>query len=222
MTNNTPHQLPIIVSDANYLVDARLLHKKLEVAEKFSQWFQRKVKEYGFTEGEDFFKEGFTEISEKPISKGGRPANEYLLTLDMAKELAMVQNNEVGRQTRRYFIAKEKELRTAPPAKHNHNIPYLDLRHLPYTYSAVNGFNIRTIAIEGILHYQLYSFAKAVGLADKNHKLVRKLSSVEPLTKMIWLFGMTQPGYFTTYRGVQLIQSSRNRNLPSQPLQLLA
>jgi len=86
------------------LCDARDLHQFLQVGRDFSTWIKDRIEQYGFVEGEDF----------SPVlgkSTGGRPSQEYHLTLDMAKELAMVENNEKGRQVRRYFIAMEREAR---------------------------------------------------------------------------------------------------------------
>ncbi len=89
---------------AQQLCDARDLHSFLAVGRDFSTWVKDRIEQYGFAEGEDF----------SPIlgkSTGGRPCVEYHLTLDMAKELAMVENNDQGRQVRRYFIAMERQAR---------------------------------------------------------------------------------------------------------------
>lgn len=84
--------------------DARELHGALRVRRDFSNWFKDRVEKYGFEEGMDF----------SPIlakSLGGRPATNYLITLGVAKELAMIENNEIGRRIRRYFIEAEKAAR---------------------------------------------------------------------------------------------------------------
>lgn len=81
-------------------IDGRDLHAFLEVETPYNKWFSR-MTEYGFTENEDFW----TNLSE---STGGRPAVEHLMTLDMAKELCMIQRNERGKQARQYFLAVEK------------------------------------------------------------------------------------------------------------------
>ncbi|MGV6473557.1 antA/AntB antirepressor family protein [Azotobacter vinelandii] len=86
------------------LCDAQELHAFLEVQTRFNDWIGRRIEQYGFIEGEDFY-------SVLSKSAGGRPSQDYHLTLDMAKELAMVENNEKGRQIRRYFIAMEREAR---------------------------------------------------------------------------------------------------------------
>lgn len=90
------------------LCNARDLHASLQVGRDFATWITGRIEEYGFVEGEDF-----SPVSGKTSkrSKGGRPTIEYHLTLDMAKELAMIENNSIGRQVRRYFIRAEQELR---------------------------------------------------------------------------------------------------------------
>ncbi|MEF7566092.1 antA/AntB antirepressor family protein [Bacillus infantis] len=89
-------------------VDARELHGKLMVGKDFSNWIKDRIDKYGFIEGEDF-----TPILAK--SDSGRPRTEYLLTLDTSKEIAMVQNNEMGRAIRKYFIEVEKRFRDQQP-----------------------------------------------------------------------------------------------------------
>jgi phage anti-repressor protein len=84
--------------------DARTLHTFLQNQRQFADWIKQRIDQYGFEEDVDF--EGFSQICEKP--QGGRPATEYNLTLDMAKELSMVENNDQGKAARKYFIACEK------------------------------------------------------------------------------------------------------------------
>ncbi|AGF76195.1 phage antirepressor Ant [Bartonella vinsonii] len=89
-------------------VDARELHKFLEVNIRFNDWISRRIGEYSFQENQDFVSFG----KNLPKHKGGRPSTEYYITLDMAKELSMVERNEKGRQARRYFIECEKKLKS--------------------------------------------------------------------------------------------------------------
>lgn len=88
--------------------DARALHTFLSVGRDFSTWIKERVAKYGFVEGVDFIR--FTNSGE-PTSGGDNRTIDYALTLDMAKELAMVENNERGRQVRQYFIACERRAR---------------------------------------------------------------------------------------------------------------
>ena len=89
------------------LVDARELHTALNNKRQFSDWIKQRIEQYGFVENVDFAT--YSQICEKP--QGGRPTIEYVLTLDTAKEIAMVENNEQGRKIRRYFIEVEKKAR---------------------------------------------------------------------------------------------------------------
>lgn len=91
-------------------VDARALHSVLEVKCDFSSWIKRRISKYSFKENEDF--EVFIKSEENPL--GGRAAIEYRLSIDMGKELAMVENNERGRMVRRYFIECERRLLETP------------------------------------------------------------------------------------------------------------
>lgn len=87
------------------LVDARTLHAFLGVGRDFSSWLKVRILDYEFVENKDYI---------LTLTKTGERQNvvshEYRLSLDMAKELAMVERSERGRQVRRYFIALEKRV----------------------------------------------------------------------------------------------------------------
>lgn len=89
---------------------ARELHKFLEVGTKFQDWFKRMC-EYGFTEGVDF---NTIKIDQVHSQKRERTysSTDYQLTIEMAKEISMIQRNEKGKQARQYFIKCENELRS--------------------------------------------------------------------------------------------------------------
>lgn len=72
--------------------DARTLHNKLQSKKQFSDWIKNRLKD--FIEGVDFI--SFTPDSEKP--QGGRPTTEYTLTIDTAKQLALMERTKVGTQ----------------------------------------------------------------------------------------------------------------------------
>ena len=82
-------------------VNARDIHSYLEVKTAFTTWFNRTVEKYDFALNEDF-------ISFLKESNGGRPQQEHIVSLDMAKELCLVEPNEKGKETRKYFIEVEK------------------------------------------------------------------------------------------------------------------
>ena len=87
-------------------VSARELHEALGISTKFSMWFERMC-EYGFSQGNEFFpKMG------KTSEQGGRPSTDYEISIDMAKQICMLQRTEKGRQYRQYFLDLEKAWNT--------------------------------------------------------------------------------------------------------------
>ena len=96
--------IKITEKEGQQLVDARELHEFLGNKRQFADWIKQRINQYGFIENEDF---SISQICEK----GGRPRTDYIITVDMAKQLSMVENNEKGNQARRYFIQCEKKLR---------------------------------------------------------------------------------------------------------------
>lgn len=83
------------------VVSGRQLHKVLGVRTAYKDWFPR-MTEYGFAENEDF-------SSFLSKSTGGRPKQDHVLKLDMAKEIAMIQRTDKGKEVRQYFIQVEKD-----------------------------------------------------------------------------------------------------------------
>lgn len=110
LINNEVEKLPLEVLEADiggmqqFVVNARPLHAFLKVGRDFTTWIKQRISKYKFVENEDF--RVFTDSGENLL--GGRPSTEYLITLDVAKELCMVENNHKGREARRYFIHCEK------------------------------------------------------------------------------------------------------------------
>ena len=86
-------------------LSARELHKFLGIGTQYTKWFDRMC-EYGFTENIDY-----QAISQKRLTAQGNETtySDHEITLDMAKEIAMIQRNEKGRQARQYFIEVEKK-----------------------------------------------------------------------------------------------------------------
>lgn len=85
-------------------VSGRELHEALCIKTAYKDWFPRMC-EYGFSEGMDFC----SFLSE---STEGRPATDHQLTIDMAKEICMIQRTEKGKQCRQYFLDLEKAWNT--------------------------------------------------------------------------------------------------------------
>lgn len=87
-------------------VSARELHQKLEVKTSFAHWFKRMC-EYGFKENIDY-----TVVKNDRGENGKFAGTEYYITIDMAKEICMIQRSEIGRKFRQYFIECEENLKT--------------------------------------------------------------------------------------------------------------
>ena len=84
---------------------ARVLHSFMSVKRDFSNWIKARISKFGFVEGADYL---LAKKSEQ-LPSGTKYSIDYYLTLDMAKELSMVENNAKGREARRYFIACERK-----------------------------------------------------------------------------------------------------------------
>lgn len=93
-------------------VDARSLHAFLGVKSRFNDWIANRISDFGFVENKDY--SIFTKNLAKP--NRGRPTTEYILSLDMAKELSMVERTEKGKQARLYFIECERRAKEAAVA----------------------------------------------------------------------------------------------------------
>ena len=91
-------------------VNARDIHNYLQVNSKFADWIKRAISKYDFKENIDY-------VCFLKNEKAGNNAisREYIVTMDMAKELAMLENNPKGKETRKYFINCEKELQKSSP-----------------------------------------------------------------------------------------------------------
>ena len=99
-------------SELTKAVSARALYNFLEVNRDFSTWITGRIDQFNFSHGEDFIADSIPQNG----GKGGRPLVEYFITIDMAKELAMVERNEQGKKVRKYFIECEKKLNDQSPA----------------------------------------------------------------------------------------------------------
>jgi len=84
-------------------VNARDLHEFLEVRSEFRNWIKNRIHQYSFIQGSDFIAGNFLPGSDQI---------DYHLTIDMAKELSMVERNEKGKQARKYFIQCERAIKT--------------------------------------------------------------------------------------------------------------
>ena len=86
------------------VVSGRQLHEALGVKTKYADWFNRMI-EYGFTENQDFL----LLKNEQQTGRGGHNKVDHVIKLDMAKEIAMIQRTDKGKEVRQYFIQIEKD-----------------------------------------------------------------------------------------------------------------
>lgn len=98
--------------DGTVAVSGRELHKGLEVGTKYKDWIKRML-EYGFEYGHDFL----DEVVKVEAQKRERTYEQldHILTIDTAKEIAMIQRSEIGKQIRKYFIDIEKQYKQQKP-----------------------------------------------------------------------------------------------------------
>ena len=88
-------------------VNARELHTFLESKQDFSTWIKNRIEKYEFVENADYLLHKFMEQT----PSGAKHKTDYYVSVGMAKELAMVENNDKGKEARRYFIECEKRLK---------------------------------------------------------------------------------------------------------------
>lgn len=94
------------------LINARELHEVLQSKQHFSDWIKKRISDFSFQENLDFIGVHKTMITEAGFfGSRQKEVKEYHITLDMAKELCMLERSELGRQARRYFIEQEKQAR---------------------------------------------------------------------------------------------------------------
>ena len=94
-------------------VNARDVHVFLESKQIFQNWIKKRIAKYGFVEGVDYLT--YQSVNQVPHQGGFRTVTtlEYVVSIDMAKELSMVECTERGREVRLYFIEQEKIARDA-------------------------------------------------------------------------------------------------------------
>jgi phage anti-repressor protein/phage antirepressor YoqD-like protein len=162
-------------------VSGRDLHAFLEVGKDFSAWMPESIEAFGFVEHQDF--EVFSESGEN--SKGGRPRKEYMISISMAKELAMVQRTAKGKQARLYFIECERRA-LAPEA-------------------SLQTFRVPTNLREA-LHLAAELEDKRVELAAKVEQQTATISMLEPKANGLDIIATTAEGARTLTESAKILQ----------------
>ena len=128
MSDLIKYLLPIVqMKESVQAVMGRDLHKFLQIGARYNDWFPRMVA-YGFEEGLDYLLK-----NEYPTPPAGMPTQarlNHIVSLDMAKEIAMIQRSELGKQARRYFIEAEKQLQRKLRAEQNQYKSQSDMSRL--------------------------------------------------------------------------------------------
>ena len=111
----TPTLIPIVPTTLNgqssQMVDARVLHAFLQSRQDYSTWIKNRIVKYGFEIDIDYLIHKSVEQVPHQGSLRTTERFDYFLTIDMAKELAMIERTAKGRQARRYFLDCERQLR---------------------------------------------------------------------------------------------------------------
>lgn len=132
--------IPIQENNGKKAVNARDLHAFLESKQQFADWIKARIEKYDFIENQDYV----VFHNSMNNSSGGRPQKEYALSINMAKELSMVEGNEKGKQARRYFIQCEeiatvKQVESKDPMAMNANTLYnLRMKAVAWTAKMLN------------------------------------------------------------------------------------
>ncbi|ARR04582.1 AntA/AntB family antirepressor [Campylobacter vicugnae] len=168
---------PITELQGAFPTNAEILFKFLAVDTKFADWITRRINKYSFTENQDYIIQ--------TTYTGKRPRKEYFITLDMAKELCMVENNERGKEARRYFIECEKRLTRLKAIEQTNRIANLEAIAMSkerYHAKQINGYKA-----------QLTKQGKKIELLKTKLTIAeneaKSLSNDEELLKKLeWLF----------------------------------
>lgn len=113
-------------TDVIQTVSARDLHEALEIKKDFSAWIKKRIDQYDFVENQDFAR------IRKKVEANNTTMVEYYISLNMAKELAMVENNAKGKEARKYFIDCEKR-----GLQHQFQIPHFLTGSLRLYYAPI-------------------------------------------------------------------------------------
>ncbi|EKP1414494.1 antA/AntB antirepressor family protein [Escherichia coli] len=149
-----------ISNETTLLVNARDLHTFLGVGKRFASWITERIAEYGFVENQDYI---LVSPNREIKGRGGdRRSKDYHLTLDTAKELAMVERNEKGRQIRRYFIECEKKFRQSllpTPMNINYPLSWFSDNH---PYATMNYVDRKTLQLDTSVLFDMPSPAMRI------------------------------------------------------------
>lgn len=171
------------------LVSGRELHEFLEVKSRFNDWINGRIKKYGFVENSDFSCLTKNLVTQTKDGKEGKAVEkEFILTMDMAKELSMVENNEKGRQARKYFMDCEKKLKEVANSQQTLPQDYLSaLKALVASEEEKALMKPKVEYYENVLKPDTYvKFVTSTAIAKDLNMSARKLNSKLNELKLIY------------------------------------
>ena len=182
----------LIQNNQVQLCNARSLHAFLEVKNRFNDWISDRIADYGFQQNEDYII-----VTERT---NGRPRKEYHITLDMGKELGMVERNERGRQIRKYFIECERRAtqpkQIALPAsekKYTFEFTEYELQQLIWLWFAFKrgvgtfqhiekAFRVLGSNMSGQIYGQAYEYLSVLRSTNQILNRITKDFEIDPMT----------------------------------------
>jgi anti-repressor protein len=194
MTNSNliPVFSGLIQNQQVQLCNARSLHAFLESKQQYSHWIKDRIADYGFQQNEDYLV-----ITERT---NGRPRKEYHITLDMGKELGMVERNERGRQIRKYFIECERRATQpkqialpAPEKKYTFEFTEYELQQLIWLWFAFKrgvgtfqhiekAFRVLGSNMSGQIYGQAYEYLSVLRSTNQILNRITKEFEIDPMT----------------------------------------
>lgn len=201
--------------DSEILISERDLHEFLGIKTPFRVWHQRMIAYYGFEENEDYKK-----VFEKSYTAGGEQAVvDYMISVDMAKEIAMVQRSIKGKTARKYFIEVEKKFRANQVEVTN----ALPISTNSLVVDSID-FNLPSIinTTSSNLTANFRDTAKLIGVRENllvnwlllnNYCYRDKKGSIKPYAKFMDYFAMRE---FTTesgHSGMQTLINAKGREI---------
>lgn len=176
------------------LCNARELHAFVESKQQYTDWIKNRINEYGFIQDEDYLV-----ITERT---NGRPRKEYHITLDMGKELGMVERNERGRQIRQYFIRCERTLKALQqpqqlalpePQKFTFEFTEYELQQLAWLWFAFKrgvgtfqhierAFNVLGSNMSGQIYGQAYEYLSVLRSTNQILNRITSDFNIDPMT----------------------------------------
>lgn len=172
------------------LCDARTLHTFMQVKRDFTTWIKARIRKFGFAANEDYLlKIGSPDLVNQARGGNKKETTDYHLTLDMAKELSMVENNEQGRAARRYFIACERNMSQTAPAIGCDYITTAQKQDLKELVNAIVATGKQTYGetwarLQSKFRVNKYEFLPASKFDEAREYLLGKLPEPEPIVNL--------------------------------------